>query len=151
MKQYLLREAQVRLCLKEGAALYSAVPLSNPESAVDVIKDLLKDLDREMILVVNLDIKNRPINYNIVSIGGIGATVCTVANLYKSAILSNSARIIMFHNHPSGELTPSKEDTAITKRVYDSGALLGIPLIDHIIVAGENTYSFFQECPDLFS
>ena len=101
---YQLQEVTVRLCLKEGAVLYSTAPLSHPEAARDVMRDVLKDLDREMVCVVNLDNKMKPINYNVVSIGSIDQSMVPIQNVYKSSILSNAASIMLLHNHPSGDL-----------------------------------------------
>lgn len=150
---YQLQEVNVRLCLKEGAVLYSTAPLSHPEAARDVMRDVLKDLDREMVCVVNLDNKMKPINYNVVSIGSIDQSMVPIQNVYKSSILSNAASIMLLHNHPSGDVTPSSPDFDVTKRLVEAGKLMGIPVIDHLIIGGMNgdIYSFRTENPELFT
>ncbi|MBR0393284.1 MAG: JAB domain-containing protein, partial [Oscillospiraceae bacterium] len=150
---YQLQEVNVRLCLKEGAVLYSTAPLSHPEAARDVMRDVLKDLDREMVCVVNMDNKMKPINYNVVSIGSIDQSMVPIQNVFKSSILSNAASIMLLHNHPSGDVTPSSPDFDVTKRLVEAGKLMGIPVIDHLIIGGMNgkLYSFRTENPELFT
>lgn len=150
---YQLQEVNVRLCLKEGAVLYSTAPLSHPEAARDVMRDVLKDLDREMVCVVNLDNKMKPINYNVVSIGSIDQSMVPIQNVYKSSILSNAASIMLLHNHPSGDVSPSGPDFDVTKKLVEAGKLMGIPVIDHLIIGGMNgdIYSFRTENPELFT
>lgn len=150
---YQLQEVNVRLCLKEGAVLYSTAPLSHPEAARDVMRDVLKDLDREMVCVVNLDNKMKPINYNVVSIGSIDQSMVPIQNVYKSSILSNAASIMLLHNHPSGDVSPSSPDFDVTKKLVEAGKLMGIPVIDHLIIGGMNgdIYSFRTENPELFT
>ena len=150
---YQLQEVNVRLCLKEGAVLYSTAPLSHPDAARDVMRDVLKDLDREMVCVVNMDNKMKPINYNVVSIGSIDQSMVPVQNVFKSSILSNAASIMLLHNHPSGDVSPSSPDFDVTKRLVEAGKLMGIPVIDHLIIGGMNgkIYSFRTENPELFT
>ena len=150
---YQLQEVNVRLCLKEGAVLYSTAPLSHPEAAREVMRDVLKDLDREMVCVVNLDNKMKPINYNVVSIGSIDQSMVPIQNVYKSSILSNAASIMLLHNHPSGDVSPSSPDFDVTKKLVEAGKLMGIPVIDHLIIGGMNgdIYSFRTENPELFT
>lgn len=114
--------------------------------------DALARLDREYCCVVNLDSMLRPINFNVVSIGGISRTLVPVQNVFKAAILSNAAGIMLFHNHPSGSLTPSREDVLLTQRLVKAGQLMEIPVLDHVIVGGGGTgrCSLRSEHPKLF-
>ena len=141
---YELPRVEARLALKEKPGLYSSQKLSDPVSAIRVMADTMKELDREMVCVVNMDSKLHPINYSIVSIGTLTDAVVSIQNVFKTAILSNADCVMMLHNHPSGYVTPSIEDKRITKRLLEAGKLMDIPLIDHIIIgAGEgNWYSF---------
>lgn len=86
-----------------------------------------------------INTKNKPTAIHTVSIGTLNSTVVHPREIFKAAILSNAASIILAHNHPSGDPTPSKEDIGITKRLVDAGELLGITVMDHIII-GENNY-----------
>ena len=151
-RPYELKQVQVRLRLSEAGSIYSSKEITNHVQAAEVMSDVLAQMDREYVCVVNLDIKNRPINFNIVSIGDIDAAIAPPQNIFKSAILSNSARIMLMHSHPSGDLTPSMEDMILTKRVYQVGTMMNIPLVDHVIVAGGTgqTYSLLENHPELF-
>ena len=147
-RPYELKQVQVRLRLSEAGSIYSSKEITNDVRAAEVMSDVLAQMDREYVCVVNLDTKNRPINFNIVSIGDINTAIVPIQNIFKSTILSNSARIMLMHNHPSGDLTPSMQDMNLTKRVYQIGNLL----VDHVIVAGGSgqTYSLLENYPELF-
>lgn len=153
ISDYQLKEIHVRLCVQDGDAHYSSAPLAGPEEAADVMRDIMKDLDREMVAVVNLDNRMKPLNYNVVSIGSINNSVVPIQNIFKCAILTNSASVMLLHNHPSGDPTPSDADFEVTRRVVEAGKLLDIPVIDHLIVAGMSgeIYSFRGEYPDIFN
>lgn len=150
--EYSLKQVQVRLKLSEAEPLYSTEPLNSPERAVDVMAGMLAQLDRECCCVVNLDNALRPINFNVVSIGGINQAQIPIQNIFKAAILSNASQVMAFHNHPSGSLNPSREDIMITQKLVEAGRLMEIPVTDHIIVGGGTgeRYSFRTEQPWLF-
>lgn len=135
-KRYKLKEATVRLVLKDGnEPLYRPKSIRTSEDAVEAVADYLRELDREHVVIINLDSKSRPINYHVASVGGISNSVFDVPSIFKTAILSNASRIIMLHNHPSGDLETSAADLAATERVIEAGKLLQIDLLDHIIVS----------------
>ena len=157
-KKYRIKEVRVRLA--EGSGLYSDRQMDTPDAAVEVMKKELSQYDREVLVVVNLNSHLNPINFNIVSVGDLTSTIASIPNLLVSGILSNSSSFLVLHNHPSGDLTPSAEDIAMTRRVVEAGNLIGIPCVDHIIVAGGNsgrilsmresgTINFNQKCPGL--
>lgn len=120
-----------RLNLKEDNLL----AISNDKIAAEVVKEYLKDVDREYLGVICLNTKNKILNISTAHIGGLNRSVAQPREIFKTAILSNAASIIMFHNHPSGDVNPSKEDEDITQRIRECGNILGIELLDHIIVA----------------
>ena len=157
-KKYRIKEVRVRLA--EGSHLYSDRQMDTPDAAVEVMKKELSQYDREVLVVVNLNSHLNPINFNIVSVGDLTSTIASIPNLLVSGILSNSSSFLVLHNHPSGDLTPSAEDIAMTRRVVEAGNLIGIPCVDHIIVAGGNsgrilsmresgTINFNQKSPGL--
>ena len=150
---YQLKQVDVRLKLMDGPSYYSKIPILNASDAVDVMRDVLKELDREWVCVVNLDNHLKPVNFNVVSIGSINLSLAPVQNILKSGLLSNCNRLILLHNHPSGELTPSDEDNQLTKRVTEAAKLLEMEVLDHVIVGGQTgeIYSFRQDHPELFS
>ena len=170
-KAYVLKQVQVRLRLAEAEPLYSTEEISTPEKAAQVMAEAMADLDREYFCIVNLDSRNRAINYqtakidldgpagdfrvlnfNVVSIGDINQAVVPVQNVFKSAILSNATSIMLLHNHPSGNLSPSKEDIEVTQKLSEAGMLMNIPVLDHIIVGGGTAkrYSLRENRPELF-
>ena len=143
-KRYKLKEVCIRLA--EGHPLYSDVPLSSPTAAMDVMRKELSQYDREILCVVNLNNKLKPINFNIVSMGSINGSVAAIPNILKSGILSNAYGFLLLHNHPSGDVTPSKEDIKTTRRCVEAGKLMDIPCLDHVVVGGSNGDMFsFRE------
>ena len=149
-QQYELK--QVRIYLKEATPLYSNEEIISPESAIRVMSEALAGMDREYCCVVNLDSRHRPINFNIVSIGDANSAIVPIQNVFKSAIASSAAGIILLHNHPSGVLEPSREDTIITEKLIYAGKLMDINIVDHVIVGGTEGkyYSFKEEADFLF-
>ena len=154
-KKYKLNQVSVRLKLCEEPPLYSTEQIDTPRRAIEVMKDMLRQLDREYVCVVNLDNGNRPINFNVVSIGSINSSIVTMRELLKSAILSNSTSLILLHSHPSYRTEipkPSREDDITTLNVMMATDLMGIKLQDHIIVSGGtgSVYSYKKELGDRF-
>ncbi len=147
-----LQNVRIRLVVSEADNLYSKEHMGSPKEAISVMSELLSTLDREYVCVVNMDVKSRPINYNLVSVGDIACAQVPIQNVFKSAILSNSSSIMLFHSHPSGDCSPSTEDYVMTERVIQAGKLMNIPVVDHIIIAGGNGdhYSFRENNYGLF-
>ena len=102
----------------------SQIPLTRPEGAAAVMRDVLKELDREWVCVVNMDNHLKPVNFNIVSIGSINQSLAPIQNILKSGILSNCSNIMLMHNHPSGDNEPSREDIQLTKRLVEAAKLM---------------------------
>ncbi len=137
---------EVCVQLAERAVLYSKDPVDTPTKACKIMANVLSKCDREQVCVVNLNAQNKPINYHVVSIGGLSSAFAPMSNIFKTAILSNSAAFILLHNHPSGSLEPSREDLSMTRNVEEAAKLMDIRLLDHIIVAGGTgeCYSFLE-------
>ena len=126
-----------RVCLVRENTSEELIKINNESDAYELVKDELAGSDREILLSVMLTVKNDLIGVETVSIGSITASTTTPRNIFKSAILSNAVAIIICHNHPSGELIPSKNDIEITKQLIDAGELLGIKVLDHLIVSNQ--------------
>ncbi len=136
----------VAIRLVEDRPLISDRKIQSPEDAVKVLGEYLCQLDKECLCVINLRSDGRPVNSNFVSMGAANESMAHPREIYKSCILANATSMILLHNHPSGNLSPSKEDTMITDRMLKLGDLIGIPLVDHIIVGGTNNQYFsFRE------
>ena len=102
-----------------------------------VAGELVED-DREVFCILNMKNNGQVINMNLVSVGTINASLVIPREVFKSSILANASAIIGLHNHPSGNVKPSKEDMIVTRKLQKCGQLLGIELLDHIIVGGTN-------------
>lgn len=136
----------VRVKLVKEAPLYSELPLQNPYEAAATIGELLCEMDREVVCVVNLQSDLKPINVTFASIGALNEALVHPREILKASILSNAASIMLIHSHPSGNLFPSKEDTMITDRMNSVCEMVGIRLVDHLIVGGDNKEFFsFKE------
>ena len=155
-KKFKLDQVSVRLKLFEDTPLYSTQEITSPRRAVEVMKNMMMELDREYIAIVNLDNGGRPINFNIAAQGTLNSCQITMRELLKSAILANSAKFLLLHNHPGYRIEkpkPSREDDITTLRVMLAGEFMGIPLMDHVIVAGGTgaCYSYKTEYGDKFN
>ena len=136
----------VSVRLIKNAPMLSDKPITSPEDAVKLLGNYMCELDREVICVINMRTDGMPMNCNFVSMGAINECIAHPREIFKSAILSNATSMILLHSHPSGKLDPSKQDTMITDRMLKLGELMGIPLVDHVIVGGDNkSYFSFKE------
>lgn len=129
--------------------------VSCSEDAADIFKYIFKNTDREMFVMLALDTKKQIIGCNVVSQGTLDVSIVHPREVFKTAILLNAASILVCHNHPSGNTTPSREDLKTTKRLIKVGVLLGIPLLDHLIVGWEmgggfRYYSFKEKNDNIF-
>ena len=115
-----------------------------PADAAQMVLQELSWADKEHFMIIMLNTKNRVIAKKVISIGHLQASLVHPREMFKEAIRRSSAAIILVHNHPSGDLTPSKEDLLTTERLREAGAVLGIDVLDHIIV-GDNRYFSFRE------
>ncbi len=131
---------QVSIRMVKEPPLISDRPITGPDSAVDIIGEYLGDFDRELMVLVNLRNDGKPINMNIMSIGTINASIACPREALKASILSNAAAIMLFHNHPSGNLTPSREDIMTTDKMIKAYRLLDIQVLDHIIIGPDRQF-----------
>lgn len=97
--------------------------------------------DREVFGAVWLNIKNEVVGFEVVSIGTLNAGLVHPREVFKSGILHNAASLIVFHNHPSGDVSPSQQDAQVTQRLAEAGGLIGIELLDHVILGENACYS----------
>jgi len=127
--------ARVKLSVVREEAVSKIPVISGPEdvASLDFVKTELISSDRENFVCLHLNIKHAVISYEIVSIGNLHSAIVHPREVYKGAMLANSAAIIIAHNHPSGDPEPSPEDITITKRLSDAGNILGIQILDHLV------------------
>lgn len=136
---------QVAIRMVEQPPLYSNEPMNNPDAAIRVMNEFLSQMDRELFCIVNLQADLTPINMNIVSVGSLNEALINPREIFKSAILSNAHSMMLIHNHPSGNLTPSTSDIQTTARMQELGELMGISLVDHIITGRNGNYYSFRD------
>jgi len=101
----------------------------------------LGERDRECIVAIHLDCKNKINSVETISVGTLNSTLTHPREVFKGAILANAAAIILGHNHPSGNPTPSQEDITLTRRLAEAGRILGIEVLDHIILGDDDWVS----------
>ena len=130
--------------VKESSFLYQTRQILSPKDAYEMIKEQLEGLDREQFIIACLNTKNEPTNITVVSVGSLNKAIVHPREVFKTAILSNAASIMAFHNHPSGDTTPSQQDLQLTNRLYEAGELLGIKLLDHLII-GDGSFTSLKE------
>lgn len=118
--------------------------LNHPESIANYYMERMRHEKREQLLVLYFDTKCRLLEDVIMSVGSATATFVSPREIFLGAIQYKAVQIVLVHNHPSGSPQPSAEDDVVTKRVAESGALLGIPLADHIIVGDHSYYSYAE-------
>jgi DNA repair protein RadC len=113
--------------------------------ACEAIRPYLMDLQHEQFWVLLLNRSNEVIRPHQISIGGVSGTVADPKMIFKAAIEHLASAIILVHNHPSGNLTPSQADKDLTKKVKEAGRTLDIPVLDHLIFSDNGYFSFADE------
>lgn len=133
------KAAQIKAAIELGRRMIVEDPeekmgIHSPSDAASLVMYEMSVLTQEHLRVLNLDTKNQVINIEEIYKGSLNSSPVRVGELFKSAIQRNAASIIIIHNHPSGDPTPSPEDIGLTKSVSKAGKLLDIELLDHIII-----------------
>lgn len=135
--------------VKENGGLYDLEDkvINNPYNAHKLIQTVL-DLHNstvEKFGILTLDTKNNVIGVHVISIGSLNASIVHPREVFQQAILNNACSILLFHNHPSGDTTPSPQDIDVTDRLVKAGGILGIHVLDHVIVGDVNHYTSLKE------
>lgn len=131
----------LKVC-REKSMKYSNRQVTSPQQAYQLVKDFIGDTDREYVVVMNLNTKNEPCSVEICSIGSINQAVVHPREIFKSAIVTNADKIILFHTHPSDSLKPSESDIDTTRSLIEASDIIQIPILDHIIVGSNDFFSF---------
>lgn len=118
--------------------------IKSPQDIVDLLMEEMRFLDREHFKTVILNTKNQVLAMETVSVGSLNSSVVHPREVFKNPIKKSAAAIILVHNHPSGDPTPSSEDVAVTKRLVEGGKLLGIEVLDHVVI-GDKRYVSLRE------
>ncbi len=135
---------KVRVMLVREGRKQEPLEVSGPGSAFLFLREKARNLDREHFWRLDLDARNRIIGYEVVSIGTLTASLVHPREVFVGALLQKAGGVIIAHNHPSGEITPSPEDKETTRRLVKAGELLGVPVLDHLII-GDGKYFSFKE------
>ncbi|MHB8278722.1 MAG: JAB domain-containing protein [Candidatus Humimicrobiaceae bacterium] len=133
-------------------SLVKEIYVSNPSFSCsqaiaegEIAEKELRHSDREKFICIHLNIKNQIISYKVVSMRSLTSSIVRPGEVYKPAILANSASVLFIHNHPSGGTEPSLDDTQITDRLCKAGTILGINVLDHLIITNNDYFSFKQK------
>lgn len=139
------RVPHVRVALvRDGSRPSPERTVNRPADAATIARAFLDGYDREAFLLLCLNTKHRVIAAHVVSIGTLDMSPVHPREVFKAAILANAQAIIVSHNHPSGDPTPSTADKDITRALVDAGRLLKIPVLDHVIL-GDDTFQSLRE------
>jgi DNA repair protein RadC len=133
-----------------GAELRQGARLDQPEAVARYLVQRLQGNRREVFGFLGLDGRHRLIGCHELTLGTRTQTPVDPAELFRAAVLADASGLVVFHNHPSGDLEPSRDDLALTKRIARAGEVVGIKILDHIIVAGARWLSLRQAHPGLF-
>lgn len=136
------------MLVKDHSARYelTSKKIGSPRDAYLIIKDVfaMEAQPEEILVMLCLDTKNKVIACHEISRGSLNSSIVHPREVFKRAVLSNANSIILGHNHPSGDPSPSQEDINITKRLKECGAMLGIEVLDHVII-GDNSYTSLKD------
>ncbi|MEW6188921.1 MAG: DNA repair protein RadC [Actinomycetota bacterium] len=145
----LAKAAKVLASLELGRRLVLALPfkrtvISAPEDVVDLLMPEMRYLDKEHFKALILNTKNEILRIVEISVGSLNSSIVHPRELFKTAIKHSGSALIVVHNHPSGDASPSSEDIALTKRLVKAGEILGIDVLDHIIL-GDGRFTSLKE------
>jgi DNA repair protein RadC len=142
----LAKAAQIRAVFEISRRLatqspsYKSKELTDPEKVFQLIKSKLKDYHKEHFYIIALNSRNHSIAE--VSVGSLNASIVHPREVFAEAIKNKAASVIFVHNHPSGDPEPSEDDLLLTKKLVESGKILGIEVLDHIIIVKDGFFSF---------
>lgn len=145
----LAKAAQVKAAFELGKRLAASVDgpkavVRNAGDAAALLMEELRHRAQECLAAVFLDTKNQVICIRVLTMGTLTGSPAHPREVFREALLHRSAKLIVCHNHPSGDPTPSKDDVALTARLVEAGDLIGVPLLDHIII-GDGRYVSLKE------
>lgn len=135
---------EIRLNELNSATVKKKKSITSPQELYNIIKDKISNFSKEHFFVASLDARNNFIGIDEISVGTLTASIVHPRETFESAIKRHAAHIIIAHNHPSGETDPSEDDLKITKRLIDSGKIMGIEVLDHLIIT-QNDFLSFKE------
>jgi DNA repair protein RadC len=145
----LAKAVQIKAALELGRRMASALrpaslSLSSPQEVANFLMEEMRYYQKEYFRAILVNTKNKIISLEDISVGSLNSSIVHPREIYNLAVKKSAAAVILVHNHPSGDPTPSREDLEVTKRLVEAGKILGINVLDHIII-GEGRYLSFKE------
>ena len=134
----------VELSKRMNMVNINSIKLNNSKLIFNHFKYLFKDEKQEYFYAIYLDSKSKLISYKLLFKGTINTSCVHPREVFKYAVLESAYSIIVMHNHPSGDPTPSHQDIEITKSLFEIGKIMAIPVVDHIVFGKEKYYSFYE-------
>ncbi len=131
--------------IEKAAAERKPVFIESPRQAADYLVPYLRHARQEKFAALFLDARNRITSFSIISVGTLNASLVHPREVFHAALQRLACYVILAHNHPSGDVRPSKEDIALTRRLVSAGEIIGIPVMDHIIIGGNDYFSLKEE------
>lgn len=116
--------------------------INGMDDVVNVVKPMIADENKEFFIALFLNTKNCIMRQEVISIGSLNANIVHPREVFRTACMVSASSIIVAHNHPSGDPTPSREDIEITKKLAEAGKMMGIELLDHVIIGHDRNYGF---------
>jgi len=146
----LAKAAQIKACFELGKRQdlepeLKDFDIKDPQSVVKAIRASIKDKAKEHFKLILLNARNKIIGISTVSIGSLNASIVHPREVFKDAIMHNAYSVVLAHNHPSGDTEPSEDDLMITKKLVESGKILGVEVTDHLIVTKNGYFSFKEK------
>ena len=145
-----VKAIEIKAAIELGRRVYmdsskiDKIVLNSSDIIFNYFKDILYDKKQEFFYCIYVDVKNKYIDKKCLFIGTINSSVVHPREVFKEAYLLSASGIICVHNHPSGDVTPSKEDINLTKKLKEISLIHGLKLVDHIIIGNETYFSFFD-------
>ena len=149
------KAAQIKAAIELGKRISALTPeerptMGSPEDAVDWVQYEMMALEQEELWVLLLDSRNRLIKHERLYKGSLNASTVRPAEVFKAGIRHNAGGLIVIHNHPSGDPSPSLEDINLTRRLIEAGEMLELPILDHIVIGMNRYESIKSRYPDLW-
>ena len=140
------KTAQLKAALEVGRRLLLSSPdarpqITSPMDAANLLMLQMGCLEQENLRTILLDTKNRVLDSPTVYVGNVNSSIIRVSEIFREAIRANATALIVAHNHPSGDPTPSPEDVQVTRSIVEAGNLLGIEVLDHLVIGHQNFVS----------
>ena len=121
-----------------------SIRMNTPVTIADYYMEQMRHLQQEVVICAYFDVKSRFLGDKFISKGSLSSSVVVISSVMRTALEKNASKIVLLHNHPSGDCTPSKDDIAVTDRLAEGSRIFSIELCDHIIIGDNEYYSFYE-------